>query len=43
MDRLQSNLFIDPQCRPEKRCPVCGGCVYPPTYHCIRCERGRRP
>ena len=32
-------LITDPQCRPEKRCSLCGSCIYPPGYHCIRCER----
>ncbi len=35
------SLQNDPQTRPEKRCPVCGGCVYPPSYHCIRCGKAR--
>jgi hypothetical protein len=34
-------LLTDPQCRPEKQCILCGGCVYPPGYHCIRCERSQ--
>lgn len=29
----------DPQTRNERRCPVCDGCVYPPSFYCIRCER----
>lgn len=40
MDKLEPILFFDPQCRKEKRCPICSSCVYPPTYFCIRCERG---
>lgn len=34
-------LLTDPQRRPEKRCTLCGGCIYPPGYRCIRCERSR--
>jgi uncharacterized OB-fold protein len=37
--RIEPTLYIDPQTLPEKACPVCGGAVYPPGYHCIRCER----
>ena len=33
------SLINDPQTVPEKRCPLCDGCVYPPSYFCIRCER----
>lgn len=42
MEKIEPILYLDPQCRREKRCPICDGCVYPPGYHCIRCER-RRP
>ena len=31
----------DPQRCREKRCVLCGGCVYPPGYRCIRCERSK--
>lgn len=39
MINIESILFMDLQRRPEKPCPVCGSCVYPPSYFCIRCER----
>lgn len=39
MKNLEPILFSDPQRQPEKRCPYCGGCVYPPSFFCIRCER----
>ncbi len=34
---FESKLYIDPQTIPSKTCPRCGGAVYPPGYHCIRC------
>lgn len=40
MDNIEPILYPDPQCRKEQRCTLCGSCVYPPTYFCIRCERG---
>ena len=37
---LEPTLFFDPQAEPRIRlCEVCGGCTYPPGYHCLRCER----
>ena len=36
---IDTTMTNDPQCRREKRCCRCGGCIYPPTYYCIRCER----
>lgn len=38
---IESTLYIDIQQLPHRLCPVCGGAVYPPGYHCIRCERER--
>ena len=37
----ESILFIDPQRRPERRCCLCGSCIYPPGYRCVRCERSQ--
>ncbi len=32
-------MFFDPQAEAKVEfCPVCGGCTYPPGYHCLRCE-----
>lgn len=42
MDKIEPGLYADPQRQRERRCPVCDGCVYPPTYFCIRCERGKQ-
>lgn len=39
MAQIETLLLADPQRKQEKFCPACGGCVYPPEYHCIRCER----
>lgn len=39
MSHIESVLLTDPQRCREKRCSRCGACVYPPEYHCIRCER----
>lgn len=39
MFNIDSLLFVDVQRRPEKRCPRCDSCVYPPEYFCIRCEK----
>ena len=39
MSPIDTTMPTDPQCSREKRCPRCRGCIYPPTYHCIRCER----
>ena len=36
---IEQILYIDPQQLPSKPCPICGGAVYPPGYHCIRCEK----
>ena len=41
MCHIESVLLTDPQRRREKRCTRCGGCVYPPGYRCIRCERSQ--
>lgn len=42
MRTIASILYIDPQAQKEAgRCPVCGGCVYWPGLHCIRCERDK--
>ena len=40
-DRIEAVLYIDPQTRPSKPCPVCGGATYGPGWFCIRCERAR--
>ncbi len=40
MTPIEQILFLDAQRAPERRCLHCDGCVYPPEYHCIRCERG---
>ena len=38
---LESTLYIDPQAQPPANfCPVCGGELYLPGLHCIRCEGG---
>ena len=39
METIESSLFTDPQRQRALRCPDCGGCVYPPSYSCIRCRR----
>ncbi len=36
---IEPVLFTDPQQQKEKPCPVCGGAVYPPGWHCLRCQR----
>lgn len=42
MSTIESALFPDPQaCKPLGNCPECGGCIYPPSGHCIRCERDK--
>lgn len=40
MTPIEQVLFLDAQCARERRCPRCDGCVYPPSYYCIYCERG---
>ncbi len=38
---VESILFCDPQAQPPAGyCPCCGGCLYWPGLHCIRCEEG---
>lgn len=39
IDKIEYTLYIDPQAVRNSRCPVCGGAIYPPGWHCIRCER----
>lgn len=39
MKAIVSILYPDPQQQPSRQCPTCGGCVYGPSYFCIRCER----
>ena len=40
---IQEMLFFDPQAqKPAGVCPVCGGELYAPSLHCLRCER-RQP
>lgn len=39
MQAIASNLYRDPQQAPCRKCPICGGCTYAPSYFCIRCER----
>lgn len=37
---IEQTLYPDPQAqRPGGRCPVCGGALYGPGFHCIRCGR----
>ena len=38
---MKPTIPTDPQCCREKRCALCGSCVYPPRYRCIRCERSK--
>ena len=39
-DLIEPTLYIDPQRVPTTHfCSRCGGAIYPPGYHCIRCER----
>lgn len=42
MEHIEPVLFFDPQRQKEAFCPVCGGCIYPPSYFCTRCERSDR-
>ena len=38
---IESNLYTDPQAQvPAAFCPVCGGELYLPGLHCLRCEGG---
>ena len=41
MQHLENLYLSDPQRHPSMPCPRCGGCTYPPSYHCIRCERSQ--
>ena len=37
---IEEVLYFDPQAEiPVGFCADCGGCLYRPTLHCIRCER----
>ncbi len=36
---IQPILYQDPQTQPHRKCPCCGGEIYPPKYFCIRCGR----
>lgn len=39
-DLMESTLYTDPQAQvPASYCPICGGALYPPGLHCLRCER----
>ncbi len=40
-EKIEPILYIDPQQVPHRLCPVCGGAVYPPGWHCIRCGRDK--
>jgi hypothetical protein len=38
--RIEQVLYIDPQAAvPAAYCPTCGGALYRPGLHCLRCER----
>ena len=40
---IEQVLYFDPQAvDPAGFCSRCGGCLYRPTLHCIRCERRNR-
>lgn len=40
---IEQVLYFDPQAEaPAGFCGRCGGCLYRPTRHCIRCERRGR-
>ena len=39
-DLIEPMLCTDPQAAiPAAYCPVCGGALYWPGLHCLRCER----
>ncbi len=38
---IEPILYIDIQSVRCRRCPECGGEIYPPGWHCIRCRRDR--
>jgi uncharacterized OB-fold protein len=40
MEKIEEILYIDPQQQqPGGKCRLCDAIVYPPGYHCPRCER----
>ena len=40
IDSIQPTLYIDPQSEiPAGYCSRCGGVLYYPGRHCLRCER----
>ncbi len=40
MGKIEELLYTDPQQRqPVGKCRRCHGDIYPPGYHCPRCER----
>ena len=36
---IEKILYFDPQQAVCRSCGRCGGAVYAPGYHCIRCQR----
>ena len=43
LEAIEQILYTDPQAEiPAGECPKCGGLVYPPGMHCVRCG-GEKP